>query len=1130
MNTLMRNKSLYSILILSSLLCFGGYAQTPYISGISHSSATVNEQIQINGLNFSSTSGDWLVTFGAQSVVADEADPAFIKVTVPSGASTDNLIVTNVNTGLSAYSDQLFYISHGGAANSFDVDKQSGINTVASGGDGAVDICLCDLDQDGDSDMVITHQESTFISVFVNQSTIGNTNITHDTGNPEQRIEIGFTTRNIACADLNGDQYPDLAISSPDVALGDRLIIVQNGADGSISFNPQVEYSIPRVDGTPTGDRRNPVRVVINDLDLDGRPDIAVSMDSEASIDIFRNTSSLPGDIALTSEPQRINVDGAVLLFGMDIKDLNNDGLHDIGVAQANDENLYILQNISEPGSINFRSAEEIEVDGRYQHLKFGDFDRDGFMDVAMTATTQGNVTILQNNTSTAGGPISFSSTPQIITGMGQPWGLDLGDLDGDGDLDIITPSNITSDQSLFVLNNNGSIGGNIFDDPIQIASLESNAKHIKVGDVDGDGRPDYSFTHRASIGANAELGVILNQNCITPQITPGENNMELCAGQLITFDATKTALGVNYVWSDGTDNIQDDPSNQLIDIGAPGTYSVILNDGCFQNSNSVVVSIDPGAFPAMPTVGIPGDVCEGSSIDLTADDNGAPSAVTYHWSGPDGFTSNDQNPVISEATGASAGDYSVYMTEDDRGCISGAETVSVSVISIPNVSIINTDGSVYCNDGSSIDLSVTDVSDKGTFDIEWQLDGVALDPPETGLTYNVTTPGSYTVIISDGGACSKSTAEEPILEVDPPTISFESDDSKCVDNNIDFSATSIGQLPFTHDWEFGDGSSDQGSNVTYAYSSPDTFTVTLNSTYTGVNEDNCVYVPATKDIVIAEPPIGAELDLIRNLNGESIFEKCPSGAVRLQVINGPYEENGIYWVDQSTLDTLANVDEFRADTEQTIYAAVTDIIGCEYETDPVSITNLLGSGISISSSSNSIVIDEQLRNTINMDEGQTFVELTVENYADSLNPEWTPANIFDDPTLVNVKAFPVRLEESILVTATDRAGCVETDSVTLFLPPLQADKSFSPNGDGINDCWEISGVYGSTCEVTIFDGKGRYIKSLSTTADQLNQESCVWDGTGNGSSQMPPGVYYYILKCSGDNPLNNGGTILLAR
>jgi len=107
-----------------------------------------------------------------------------------------------------------------------------------------------------------------------------------------------------------------------------------------------------------------------------------------------------------------------------------------------------------------------------------------------------------------------------------------------------------------------------------------------------------------------------------------------------------------------------------------PGDYTVTYTytnlKGCTSSDNKTV-TIDPK--PAVTALSN-SPVCLGATIQLVGiSDN----ATSYHWTGPNGFTSNEQSPSIPNATLAMAGDYTLTATSA-LGCRNTA-TVSVSVI-----------------------------------------------------------------------------------------------------------------------------------------------------------------------------------------------------------------------------------------------------------------------------------------------------------------------------------------------------------------------------------------------------------------------------------------------------------------
>lgn len=94
---------------------------------------------------------------------------------------------------------------------------------------------------------------------------------------------------------------------------------------------------------------------------------------------------------------------------------------------------------------------------------------------------------------------------------------------------------------------------------------------------------------------------------------------------------------------------------------------------------------------------------CEGGTINLTA--NTLPGA-TYQWTGPNGFTSTNQNPSISSAGVAAGGLYNVTATV--AGCTSSAQNVSVTISPKPAQPTATSNGPVPL--GNSLQLTASNV------------------------------------------------------------------------------------------------------------------------------------------------------------------------------------------------------------------------------------------------------------------------------------------------------------------------------------------------------------------------------------------------------------------------------------
>jgi hypothetical protein len=160
-------------------------------------------------------------------------------------------------------------------------------------------------------------------------------------------------------------------------------------------------------------------------------------------------------------------------------------------------------------------------------------------------------------------------------------------------------------------------------------------------------------------------------------------NNGPLCPGDSLGMTANSTTAGVSYSWSGPAsfNSTLQNPHVLNVGSGNGGTYNVTASqNGCTSAAGSTNVTVNP--TPATPTAGSNTPVCAGAPLNLTA--TGAPGSI-YSWTGPNGFTSNLQNPVIDPAGLADAGTYNV--TAMLNGCPSTGSGSTVVVVN--NVSSI---------------------------------------------------------------------------------------------------------------------------------------------------------------------------------------------------------------------------------------------------------------------------------------------------------------------------------------------------------------------------------------------------------------------------------------------------------
>ncbi|MDG1260176.1 MAG: gliding motility-associated C-terminal domain-containing protein [Flavobacteriales bacterium] len=123
----------------------------------------------------------------------------------------------------------------------------------------------------------------------------------------------------------------------------------------------------------------------------------------------------------------------------------------------------------------------------------------------------------------------------------------------------------------------------------------------------------------------------------------------------------------------------------------------------------------------------------------------------------------------------------------------------------------------------------------------------------------------------------------------------------------------------------------------------------------------------------------------------------------------------------------------------------------------------------------------------------------------------WSPGTFIDDPIGNDVLSFP---EETIDYTVTGFIGdCEVTDVVTVIVgPPIGIPNTITPNGDGINDLWKISGISEfPRVEVSVFDRWGQQVYRDSGYEQP-------WNGERANGQFLPTAAYYYVIELNSAN------------
>jgi len=233
-----------------------------------------------------------------------------------------------------------------------------------------------------------------------------------------------------------------------------------------------------------------------------------------------------------------------------------------------------------------------------------------------------------------------------------------------------------------------------------------SSAQNPSIASATTDASGLYSVTATVN-GCTSPAGTTIAVVNAIPATPTAGNNGPLCSGSPLNLTAS-TVPGAAYSWTgpNGFTSSAQNPSIANATTDASGLYSVTATvNGCTSPAGTTTVTVN--ATPTAPTAGSTSPLYAGMTLYLTA--STVPGA-TYSWTGPNGFTSTDQNPSITNATASVLGLYSVTATVG--ACTSPAGTTTVTVNPPVSLSIQSLAGSIILEWPFGTLQSVTNLTD----------------------------------------------------------------------------------------------------------------------------------------------------------------------------------------------------------------------------------------------------------------------------------------------------------------------------------------------------------------------------------------------------------------------------------
>lgn len=325
-------------------------------------------------------------------------------------------------------------------------------------------------------------------------------------------------------------------------------------------------------------------QVVVADLNGDGALDLAVTGSEASTVTVLFNQGNgvFSGGVLYATSSEGGSSDLAA-------GDLNNDGAIDLVISPAIHDGKLVSVLLND-GHGAFAPGVLYAAGLHLAAVALGDLDGDGRLDIAAANEEGDNLSVLVNL-----GDGTFA--PPVIHGpMAAPHTIAMADLDLDGRLDLVSTSAVSSGISFF-----RNTGGGTFASPIRFPGFGNG--EVEVGDVNGDGWPDLAAANDVDVHLNAGGGTFsdavtypapvdafslamadVNGDCRPDLVLASEGGTVSVLPNLGdgTFGPADTHVVESFAYSVAVGDLDGDGKLDLaVSYAGVNVVTVLLNRGC---------------------------------------------------------------------------------------------------------------------------------------------------------------------------------------------------------------------------------------------------------------------------------------------------------------------------------------------------------------------------------------------------------------------------------------------------------------------------------------------------------------------------------------------------------------------
>jgi large repetitive protein len=575
------------------------------------------------------------------------------------------------------------------------------------------------------------------------------------------------------------------------------------------------------------------------------------------------------------------------------------------------------------------------------------------------------------------------------------------------------------------------------------------------------------------------QLAVTVNTS---PDATITYADSPFCSDETTgTVTQTGSAGGV-YT---STNGLVVDAVTGTIDVAAsePGTYTVTYTIAAavscpeFVTTAEVVVVAAPEATIAYDN----SPYCSNAGV------------ATVTFTGTEGGTyTSTGGLVIDAATGeidlaaSTAGTYDVTYTIADTGdCAGISVTTSVTITALPTAAI-SYDGTPYCSNAGVATVTFAGTGTGGTYTAT---DGLIIDATTGEIDLAANAAGTYTVTytIAAANGCEEVTATAEITITELPLAGFSyAYTSVCQNAGIQQVQLAPGAVAGTYTAAVAGLAIDTATGaITPADSQPGIYVVT--NTIAAAN--GCEEVTATFTIEVTPAPVPTF--------AYAAVAYCQDEATNpLPVLDGA---SGTFTAPAGLSINAATGEINLAASTPGTYTVTNTITGSDSCPTVIATTEVTITSLPVIALEQGC-LDNLYSVWVNFDNDNVYSQ-------DNVTIEWSKNGVVVANTALVVLGGegPGAGTYDVTVTPNDGAVCPSVGQIVVEAVNCITPKGISPNADGKNDTWDLTGF--NVRKVEIFNRYGKEV--FSFTGNYTDQ----FAGIASNGEKLPSGTYYYMFE-----------------